>query len=168
MDKFWPLIEWDVNEICWILYAKRFIIHLLPRSMFTKKWKNLRSYKTPHFLTLNLYVAQHITLDFCYWHSLVWNLDFEWLNFGVRWLQLGVSAKDLLIIVTSMSARKGFVSNLQWCPLIPHHRDLDHVHLPLHLVFHSWFILALNFYWFVTLIMFVLLYFLVLSSNVSF
>jgi len=40
-------------------------------------------------------------------------LDFEWLNFGVRWLQLGVSAKDLLIIVTSMSARKGFVSNLQ-------------------------------------------------------
>ncbi len=41
MDKFWPLIKLDENEICWIHYVKRFIIHLLLRSMLKKKWKNL-------------------------------------------------------------------------------------------------------------------------------
>jgi hypothetical protein len=103
MDKFWPLIEWDENEICWIHYAKRFIIHLLPRSTFTKKWKILRSYKTLPFLSLNIHVELHTTLGFGYQHSLVWSLDSGWLNFGDHWLQLGVSAKDLLIIVTSMN-----------------------------------------------------------------
>jgi hypothetical protein len=36
MDKFGPLIKWDGNEICWIYGAKRFIIHLLPRSRLQK------------------------------------------------------------------------------------------------------------------------------------
>jgi hypothetical protein len=33
------------------------------------------------------------------------------LNFGICWLQLGVNAKDLLIIITSMNACRGFVFN---------------------------------------------------------
>jgi hypothetical protein len=62
MDKFWPLIKWDGNEIYWINYEKRFTIHLLLKSMFTKKWKNLWSYKNLCFLTLNFHTTPHTTL----------------------------------------------------------------------------------------------------------
>jgi hypothetical protein len=75
-DKFWPLIEWDGNEICWIHYAKMSMIHLPPISTFTKTWKHLWSYKTLRFLTLNF----NTTLD---------ALSSSWIdsNVSLKWKQ---------------------------------------------------------------------------------
>jgi hypothetical protein len=50
-------------------------------------------------------------LGFGYRRSLVWSLDLKWSNFGARWLQLGISAKDVLIVITSMSVCLGFIFN---------------------------------------------------------
>jgi hypothetical protein len=136
-----------------------------------KKVKKSMIIQNPTFFNPKFMCSTTHHFGFGYWHSLVWNLDFEWLNFEVCWLQLGVSAKDLLIIITSMSAHRGFVFNLQWCSLIPHHCDLI-----MFVFFYTWFLtlgsswlfLAPSFYWFMILIIFILLYFLVPSSNVSF
>ncbi len=55
------------------------------------------------FSNLKYSCRLHTTLGFGYQHFLVWSLDSKRLNFQVHWLQLGISAKDLLIIVISMT-----------------------------------------------------------------
>jgi hypothetical protein len=74
MNKFWPLIKWDGNKICWIHYAKK--VHHISTAKINahKKMKNLQSYKTLHFLTLNFSTTLHTTLGFGYRRSLVWRL----------------------------------------------------------------------------------------------
>ncbi len=77
-----------------------------------KKVKKSTIIQNPTFSNLKFLCSTTHHFGFGDCHSLVWNLDFEWLNFGICWLQLGVNAKDLLIIITSMNARRGFVFNL--------------------------------------------------------
>ncbi len=82
MDKFWPLIKWDGNEICWIHYAKKFVIHLLPRSTLKKKWKDLWSqnltFSNPKFSHsaahhFGFWLLTFLGLEFGFWMGELWN-----------------------------------------------------------------------------------------------
>jgi hypothetical protein len=95
MDIFWSSIKWDGNEIYWIHYAKRFTIHLLLRSTFTKKWKNLWSYKSLCFLTLNFCTTSHTTLGLK--RSSSWSSSPKHSSVGLTPLSIIVL---LLVIVT--------------------------------------------------------------------